>query len=110
VVVPGGAEQVLEAPATVPEGVDLERVTPTCTDHLRHGSAAPRASGRPPSRHHGDADPDRSRWWCGARLLARVLPAPPVGAACRLRARRRGRSPALTAVAATALAGVAPPA
>lgn len=63
VIAPGGAAQVIEAPATVPEGVDLERVAPTpqpakVTRGSREGSAYELGYVTPPSRaSHGDADP-----------------------------------------------------
>ena len=64
VIAPGGAEQVIEAPSTVPEGVELERVAPTppaptVTRGSRVGNAYELGYVRQPSSggRGGDADP-----------------------------------------------------
>lgn len=62
VVAPGGAPQVLEAPATMPEGVDLEQVVPSPPPPVKRGAKVgtarevgyPRTGGRGGG---GDVDP-----------------------------------------------------
>ena len=63
VVAPGGSEQVIEAPATVPEGVDLERVAPTPPAKTvkrgsREGNAHELGYPSPPSRGFRGGDSD----------------------------------------------------
>ncbi len=115
IVAPGGAEQVIEAPASVPEGVDLERVAPsppptTVVRGSRVGSARELGYPDPPSRHHGNADPLTLVLALALAPLAWLLGRRGVDAAHRRTLRAIGRDApwtvavALAAIVATALA------